>query len=172
MDINEKCLEILENCGQPQQVIDHCKAVAEVSYALALALNSKGMNLDAQLCRRGGLLHDIRRTERFHSVKGMLMLFELGLRDEGRIVGAHMGDFIDTDRVSEKEVVYIADKITKGTSRVSVAERYARSLEKFTGDEAGTKAAYERRDQSMKLAAYIEGILGCALHEFDNGGQA
>ena len=167
MDINERCIEILESCGQPQQVIDHCKAVAEVSHALALALNAKGFSLDAELCRRGGLLHDIRRTKKFHSIRGMLALFEQGLREEGRIVGAHMGDFIDTDRIAEKEVVYIADKITKGTGRVSVAERYARSLEKFKGDEAGTKAAYDRRDQSVKLAEYIEGILGCPLHEFD-----
>lgn len=170
MDINEKCLEILENCGQPPQVIDHCRAVAEVSYGLAAALNARGLCLDAELCRRGGLLHDIRRTEKFHSIRGMLALFELGLREEGRIVGAHMGDFIDTDRIAEKEVVYIADKITKGTGRVSVEERYARSLEKFRGDEAGTQAAYDRRDQSVKLAAYIESILGCQLHEFDKQG--
>lgn len=166
----DKYLEILETCGQPPQVIAHCKAVAEVSFALAKALNAKGLSLDAELCRRGGLLHDIRRTEKFHSVRGMLALFEMGLREEGRIVGAHMGDFIDTDRIAEKEVVYIADKITKGTGRVSVEERYARSLEKFTGDEAGTKAAYERREQSLKLAAYIESILGCPLHEFDKQG--
>lgn len=167
MSINEKCMEILEGCGQPRQVTEHCRAVAETSRALAQALNARGYSLDAELCWRGGLLHDIRRTERFHSIRGMLYLLEAGLHDEACIVGAHMGEFIDTDHVAEKEVVYIADKITKGTSRVSVAERYARSLEKFAGDEAGTKAAYERREQSMKLAGFIESILGCELDKFD-----
>ena len=167
MDINEKCIELIENCGQPPQVIEHCKAVAEVSRALALALNAKGLSLDAELCWRGGLLHDIRRTQRPHAIWGMLCVMEAGLRKEARIVGAHMGDFIDTDRVAEKEVVYIADKITQGTGRVSVAERYARSLEKFTGDEEAVKAAHERREQSLTLAKYIESILGRPLEQFD-----
>lgn len=168
MDKNERCLELLENSGMPPHVIDHCKAVAEVSYKLALALNAKGLELDADLCRRGGLLHDIRRTEHFHSVRGMLYLLEMGgLRPEALIVGSHMGEFIDTDRIAEKEVVYMADKITKGTERVDVAERYARSIEKFKGSEEAMQAAFERRDQSLMLAALMESILGCPIHEFD-----
>ena len=168
MDKNERCLELLESSGMPQHVIDHCKAVAEVSYKLALALNEKGFSLDAELCRRGGLLHDIRRTEHFHSFRGALYLLELGgLRPEALIVGSHMGEFIDTDRIAEKEVVYMADKITKGTGRVPVEERYARSIEKFKGSEEAMQAAYERRDQSLKLAALMESILGCSIHEFD-----
>jgi len=168
MNIDERCLELLENSDQPQRVIDHCKAVAEVSYKLALALNAKGFSLDAELCRRGGLLHDIRRTEHFHSFRGALYLLELGgLRPEALIVGAHMGEYIDTDRIAEKEVVYMADKITKGTERITVEERYAVSIEKFKGTEEAMNAAYERRDQSLKLAAYMESFLGCPIHEFD-----
>ena len=168
MATTERCIELLENSGMPAHVIDHCKAVAEVSYKLALALNAKGLALDAELCRRGGLLHDIRRTEHFHSFRGALYLLELGgLRPEALIVGSHMGEFIDTDRIAEKEVVYMADKITKGTGRVSVAERYARSIEKFKGSEEAMQAAYERRDQSLTLAALMESILGCPIHEFD-----
>ena len=155
MTRDERCAVILENCGQPERVKAHCRAVAEASYELARKLNEKGLSLDAELCRRGGLLHDIRRTERWHSQKAML-------------VGAHMGEYIDTDRIAEKEVVYLADKITRGTQRVSVAERYARSLEKFSGDEEATEAAYARREQSLKLAEYAEGILGCPLEGFEN----
>ena len=167
-DKNARCLELLENSGQPPHVIDHCKAVAEVSYKLALALNEKGFSLDAELCRRGGLLHDICRTEQFHSFRGLLYVIELGgLRPEALIVGAHMGEYIDTDRIAEKEVVYMADKITKGTGRVDVAERYARSIEKFHGSEEAMQAAYERRDQSLALAAYMESFLGKPIHEFD-----
>jgi len=168
MATTERCIELLENSGMPPHVIDHCKAVAEVSYKLALALNEKGLDLDAELCRRGGLLHDIRRTEHFHSFRGALYLLELGgLRPEALIVGSHMGEFIDTDRIAEKEVVYMADKITKGTGRVSVAERYARSIEKFKGSEEAMQAAYERRDQSLTLAALMESILGKPIHKFD-----
>lgn len=163
----EKCLEILENCAQPERVTAHCRAVAECSFALAEVLNEKGLTLDSELCRRAGLLHDIRRTERWHSQKAMLFLLEAGLKPEALIVGAHMGEYIDTDRIREKEVVYLADKITQGTKRVSVAERYAHSLEKFHGDEAATQAAYERREQSLALAAYAETILGKPLEKFD-----
>jgi putative nucleotidyltransferase with HDIG domain len=167
MTLNEKCVKILEGCAQPDRVLDHCRAVAEVSRNLALALNAKGYALDPELCWRGGLLHDIRRTERWHSQRAMIFLLEAGLRREALVVGAHMGEYIDVDRIAEKEVVYLADKLTKGTQRVTVAERYAVSIAKFQGSEEAVKAAYERRDQSLALAAFVEGILGCKLEEFD-----
>lgn len=163
----EECAEILENCGQPDNVKAHCRAVAEVSFALAEAFNRRGYSLDAELCRRGGLLHDIRRTVRWHSEQAMIFLLERGLREEALLVGAHMGEYIDTDRIREKEIVYLADKITQGTRRVSVSERYSRSLEKFHGDERATAAAYARREQSLALAAFAEKILGVPLHEFE-----
>ena len=168
MTRDEKCLHLLETCGQPERVIAHCRAVAEVSRDLALALNRKGYSLDAGLCWRGGLLHDMCRTEKWHSQKAMLFLLENGLRPEAIVVGAHMGEYIDTDRIAEKEVVYLADKITRGTQRVSVAERYTHSLAKFHGEPEAVKAAYERRDQSLALAALVERILGCPLEAFDS----
>ena len=167
MTRNEQCEKILEGCGQPERVLAHCRAVAEVSRDLALALNAKGYALDPELCWRGGLLHDIRRTLPWHSQRAMLFLLEVGLRPEALIVGAHMGEYIDVDRVAEKEVVYLADKLTRGTERVSVAERYAHSLAKFQGNEEAVAAACARRDQSLALAAFVEGILGCPLEEFD-----
>jgi putative nucleotidyltransferase with HDIG domain len=163
----EKCVEILDNCGQPEKVKEHCRAVAACAFALAEAFNRRGFALDSELCRRGGLLHDVCRTERWHAPRAMIYLLDRGLRAEALIAGAHMGAYIDTDRIAEKEIVYLADKITQGTKRVSVEERYARSLEKFTGDEEAVRAAIERRDQSLALAAYAEKILGQPLHEFD-----
>ena len=167
MTRDERCLDILANCGQPERVVEHCRAVAEASLGLAEALNRKGYALDARLCWRGGLLHDIRRTEQWHSQRAMLFLLESGLRPEALIVGAHMGEYIDTDRIAEKEVVYLADKITQGSRRVNVVDRYAHSLAKFKGTPEAVQAAYERRDQTFELAALVESILGCPLHEFD-----
>ena len=97
----------------------------------------------------------------------MLHLLECGLRPEALIVGAHMGEYIDTDRVAEKEVVYLADKITQGSRRVNVVDRYARALEKFKGAPGAVEAAYERREHTYALAAFVEQILGCPLHEFE-----
>jgi len=167
MTRDERCLEILENCGQPERVIEHCRAVAEASRGLAQALNRCGYQLDEELCWRGGLLHDIRRTEQWHSVRAMLFLLESGLLPEALLVGAHMGEYIDTDRIAEKEVVYLADKITQGSHRVNVVDRYAHSLAKFKGTPEAVKAAYQRRDQTFELAALVERILGRPLHEFD-----
>ncbi len=165
-----KCVEILNNCGQPEKVKEHCRAVADCAFALAEAFNRRGLALDAELCRRAGLLHDICRTLKWHSQYAMIYLLERGLRPEALIVGAHMGEYIDTDRIREKEVVYLADKITQGTQRVCVEERYERSLEKFTGNEDAVRAALARRDQSLALAAFAEAVLGVPLHEFERAG--
>jgi len=70
----------------------HCRQVARVSRCLADALNNCGADIDAELCERQGLLHDIGRSKThgpLHGWTGFTMLRGLGHAPEARGCLAH-----------------------------------------------------------------------------------
>lgn len=159
------CLDILEQSGQPDRVINHCKIVAETAEALALMLSEKGYALDVSLCFRAGLLHDICRTEKKHAVKGKLYLESLGLYREAEIVGTHMGEDLESDVISENTVVCLADKLVAGGERVSVKERFSPAFIKYANDAEILPILKNRYEAALKLEVFVEKILGSNLQD-------
>ncbi|MBP5165897.1 MAG: HD domain-containing protein [Oscillospiraceae bacterium] len=157
--------KILIDHGPPEKVLRHCLAVGELSRILAEALNEAGCRLDTELCRRGGILHDICRTEKNHAERGRELLASMGLEAEAALVGAHMGEGIDAEHIGEKEVVFLADKLLKCDRRVSVETRYGDVAEKYAGDAAAIAAAEERKKQALALKEKAEALLGRSLDE-------
>ncbi|MCR4771347.1 MAG: HDIG domain-containing protein [Oscillospiraceae bacterium] len=157
--------EILISRDPPEKVLRHCLAVGKLSFDLAQALNGAGCRLDAELCRRGGILHDICRTEKNHAERGRELLASMGLKAEAAIVGAHMGEGIDPGSIGEKEVVFLADKLLKCDRRVSVEARYGDVAEKYAGDAEAVAAAEERKKQALALKEKAEAVLGRSLDE-------
>lgn len=160
-----KAEDILIARDPPERVLRHCLAVGKLSGALAEALNEAGCSLDAELCRRGGILHDICRTEKNHAERGRELLSSMGLEAEAAVVGAHMGEGIDTGRIGEKEVVFLADKLLRCDERVSVESRYGAVAEKYAGDPAALAAAEKRKEQALALKRTAERVLGRSLDE-------
>ena len=74
------------------------------------------------------------------------VLKELGYPEIAEIVRQHHDP--DTTELNEAAVVYIADKAVRGSDRVSIAERFARSLSRCETPEA--LAAHERRRQTAE----------------------
>ena len=62
----EKCQRLFEEYGTPEHVRGHCRAVSDTGYRIALALNRAGMNLDAELVKYAGLIHDLMRVRENH----------------------------------------------------------------------------------------------------------
>lgn len=155
----KKCLDILENSGQPERVINHCKAVAETAKELASALNGKGFELDVSLCYRAALLHDVCRTEKRHAEKGRIYLESLGLYPEAEIVAAHMGEGINTDEITEAGVVCLADKLTAGGERVSIKERFEPALKRYADDEEMLRLINGRYETAEKLETLYNNCL-------------
>lgn len=155
--------DILIGRQPPEKVRRHCLAVGELSFALARALNAAGCSLDAELCRRGGILHDICRTEEEHAKKGRELLRSMGLDAEAEIVGAHMGEGIDTAAIGEKEVVFLADKLLKCDERVSIDSRYDTTLKKYVPGTEAYAAALKRKAQALALKETAESVLGRSL---------
>ena len=58
----ERALSILKELC-PKNVVEHCLAVSDYAYELALAIKNNGYDVDVELVRLGGLLHDIGRSK-------------------------------------------------------------------------------------------------------------
>ena len=162
-------LELLMSRGLPEKVVLHCKAVADTSGAMAEALNENGFDLDVKLCVRAGLLHDVARTQKEHEAVGAALLREKGMPREADIVAHHMGWDIDVGAVTEREVVFLADKITAEHHRTTVRERYAPAL-KMTADVPDVHEKIERALKGyLEMESLYETYLGCSLQEIPIG---
>lgn len=100
----EKALSILKNlCSE--NVVEHCLAVSEYAYELALAIKNKGYEVDVELVRLGGLLHDIGRSRTHgieHGVVGAEILRELGFDEKLALIAErHIGAGITKEEAIE-----------------------------------------------------------------------
>ncbi|MDK2892181.1 HD domain-containing protein [Methanohalophilus sp.] len=137
----DDALEILREAGTAQNVIEHCMEVSKASVDIAKILQSRGEEVDIELVRIGGLLHDLGRS-RVHDIShahvGALMAKELGLDDrliaiirnhigagitkeEAKELGLPEEDFLP--RSIEEKIVAHADNLVKGTKRISIKKR-------------------------------------------------
>ena len=69
------CEALLRAAGNPEKVVRHCAAVADVAEGLA-----RGLGMDARRVRQAAYLHDIARLLPDHAHAGALWLEALGLR--------------------------------------------------------------------------------------------
>lgn len=147
-DLNDiVCLALLKAAGADENLIAHCEAAAALADELCAALKKKGTVLNADLIHCAALLHDLARAEKEHAALGAVWLRELGYPEIAEIVRQHHDP--DSTAINEAAVVYIADKAVQGSARVSVAERFERSLTKCKTPEA--RAAHERRRQTAMI---------------------
>ena len=138
---DELCLAMLRAAGADEALIAHSRTVAALSDELCAALRGKGIALDGEAVHAAALLHDIAKGERDHAAIGGQWLKEMGRGQIAEIVRQHTEP--DSDELNEAGVVFLADKLARGPTRVSLEERFGASLEKCKTPEA--KAAHARR---------------------------
>jgi len=149
---DEDMIEILwKRYKTPEKVVRHCKAVAKKALAITGELENSGYRLDGELIRASALLHDIVRAEPDHTEKGARALTKEGYPSVAAIIAEH--HFLNWragDPVSEKMVVYLADKLILGEKEVSLDERFAESLLKCATDEE--KAYHQKKYEQAREA--------------------
>ena len=154
------CLAMLRAAGADALLTAHSLAVTDVADELCAALVRQGLTLDAAAVHRGALLHDLAKGERDHAAVGGLWLKELGYPALAEIVRQHTEP--DSFEPNEAGLVFLADKLVRGTERVSLAERFASSAEKCKTPEA--MAAHTRRyTLASSLRETINRLCGAAL---------
>ncbi|XRP96240.1 TIGR00295 family protein [Methanocaldococcus sp. 16A] len=146
----EKALSILKNlCSK--DVVEHCLAVSEYAYELALAIKNNGYSVDVELVRLGGLLHDIGRSKTHgieHGIVGAEILRELGFDEKLALIAErHIGAGITKEEAIElglppkdylpitleEKIVTHADNLIFGTKRVEIDD-VIKKFEKKLGE--------------------------------------
>jgi putative nucleotidyltransferase with HDIG domain len=157
-----ECEKILQMADLPEKVRQHSRAVADLAASIAEALCKSGHLVDVELCRRGGLLHDICRTGEMHDIKGGDYLEKIGLEKEADITRTHMGRGLisgDSGEISENEVVYLADKLVMGSKRVSIDERFETAVKKYGINPEAEAAISEKYAQALHIRDKVEALI-------------
>jgi molybdenum cofactor cytidylyltransferase len=151
----------LADLTMPPRGLAHGTAVSRVAEQIARALNDNGLHLDLELITNSGLLHDIAKGKAHHEECGAKLLRELGLIALAPIVAAHRDNELPKDGdLTEKDVVYLADKLVRGKTRLSVDERFKEKLELFAADAKACTAIRNRLESALACQALVERTTG------------
>jgi uncharacterized protein len=125
--VKEDALKLYRELGLPDHIIKHSILVAEKALEIAKQIQDAGHPVNLELVEMGALLHDIGRVNAkglHHAAEGSKILREHGFSEAiARIVETHSLNASWPTTIEEKIVCY-ADKIIKGTQRLSVNDRF------------------------------------------------
>ncbi len=125
--------QILKKYSTPEEVKRHCIAVGEV--AMKLASQISYIKINKELLKASCELHDLaRHLEGDHVKIGEQILINEGYPEVAKIVAFHHD--ITNEAGIEAKLLYLADKLVLGTTKVTLEERFKVSREKCTSLEA------------------------------------
>jgi len=160
----EECYTIIERANTPVRVIKHCQLVAQLSCALGNYLIRSGCQLNLQLIRAAALLHDLAKGEPQHALVGAGMLVDYP--EVAGIVAEHMDICLTPDRpLTEKEIVYLADKLVMADQIVPLQDRFAGPLEQHKNDQEILGKIRRRFSNAERIQTRIEQIIKRPLQE-------
>ncbi|WP_320007129.1 DVU_1551 family NTP transferase [Maridesulfovibrio sp.] len=156
----EECEALWELAETPMQTREHCKTVAEAACLMAKALNKSRnhknqLNLNVVKC--AALMHDVAKLKRNHEAAGAAILAGYGFSGIANIVASHRDTDIKPESpLTEREIVFLADKLFQGTNPVSLDQRYGKTLERWKDDPEAVKAITERLARAKDLLQRYE----------------
>lgn len=158
----------------PDKGLDHAEQVAEVAVAICdLIAATRTPPPDRELCRVCGWLHDLAKGRPNHEEEGGRLLAELGFDRAAAIVAAHReSEYVSGTPVSEKEIVFLADKMVSGSTRVSIEERFQQKLNLYRDDPAACAAIGRRLLQARTVLTAIEEEISGSLSHLLAGHKA
>ncbi len=154
----EECLVLLsETFDAGEAVIDHGQMVARVALALGKAIQRSKIDLNLELLVAAGLLHDLARNQRDHARVAMRILNKLDYPAVAEIVGVHMDLLLeDKKAISEKEIVFLADKLVNGTRIVDLKSRFDTAIKRYGSQPDVLATIRDRMGSALKIKQRIE----------------
>jgi CTP:molybdopterin cytidylyltransferase MocA len=165
----QECSVILKKYNVQDRVEGHCRAVANMAERLTFLLNGAGCNINSDLVTAAGLLHDLAREKPDHAAAGASILRELGFPRAADIVASHMDITLSGEIVpGAAEIVYLADKMIKGETPVTLEDRLGETMISLAGNPEASQAAEQRLRNAQVIKARIEALLGMPLEKAVN----
>lgn len=156
----------------PPGGIAHAEGVAAVAVRLVDALSgarnggnsAPGVRLDRDLAEAAALLHDIAKGQPRHETAGGALLRELGFSGVADMVAAHRDTTLPDDHpLTERELVYFADKLVRCHMVVDVEARFGEKLAQWRHEPEAAAAIEGRMQRALALRARLEAEAGCPL---------
>lgn len=161
-----ECRALMIRQAVPPNIIDHCRAVADLVMRMATALNAAGCRLNMERMVSAALVHDLARGRPHHAAEGARILRELGFFRIAEIVAVHMDYTVDRGApITEAEVVFLADKWIQGKRRRCMESRFEAKLLKYAADPAACQGILRRRDSALEAQKRIETRIGSPIQE-------
>jgi putative nucleotidyltransferase with HDIG domain len=124
-------------------VREHSIVVAKIVMIIARGLAGAGIPVSVEKAVAGALLHDIAKTECLksggnHAVMGKEICLQHRLDEIAEIVDEHvrLKDYCQDGNITEKEIVYYADKRVRHSAVVSLEERLTDILDRYGRDNS------------------------------------
>lgn len=158
----EECYCILNEYEVPENIIKHCTKVSQMALYISKELNQNGCNFNENIIEAAALLHDIARRLKNHAKVGAEMLTGLGYGHIGNIVATHMDIKVDEkEDITENEILFLADKLTKEDSFISLESRMNSCL--LNNDPKASSEIKRKFSEAKKIMEKVEKILGKKL---------
>jgi putative nucleotidyltransferase with HDIG domain len=129
---------MMDQYGMMDHIRDHSVMVEKAARVIARGLAESGIDLSMDKVTAGALMHDIAKTECIrtgedHAALGRTICIANRFHEISDIVGEHvrLKGFRPNGTVSEKEIVYYADKRVNHDTVVSLEERLAYLIERY-----------------------------------------
>ncbi|TGE39319.1 HD domain-containing protein [Desulfosporosinus fructosivorans] len=163
----EECYKLLKMNNTPVKVIEHCKQVAGLSCWLGKQLCEAGYVLNLELLNTSAILHDIAKGKEDHARAGAEIM--ANYPEIAEIIASHMDIFLDaTQAITEKEIVYLADKLVKNNRIILLQDRFKAVLKRFEGESQAQENIRQRFKNAQMIQTQIEYMLQKSLQNLSN----
>lgn len=160
-------LALWDMYSMSDQLRRHCRAVADVARVMAFQLNHAGRTereVDEELCWSAAMLHDIAKGQPRHATAGAALLERHGFSELAPIIADHPDlELLPGDSITEREVVFLADKFVQGDKIVPLASRYQEKLSRYGADPEARAAIEGRLQRAGAVAARFEALMDMPL---------
>ena len=154
----EEAEELLQVREVQERGKHHSLTVGAVAMSFAEALNrarqSRGERpVDPALAAAGGLTHDVCKGERQHEAAAGRLFRGFGMEEMARLVEDHRDlTLADDAPITERELVFLADKYVRGSEIVPITERFHSKMERYADDPTAVTAIAGRMERALQLA--------------------
>jgi len=165
----DECLQIWNYYDTPQVVRRHSLSVAKVSEAICRTLNSRrdnGTAVNKGLVVGAAMVHDLGKGAESHEHVGAERLHTHGFHEAANIVAAHTDCTLNPDELlSEKEIVFLADKLVRGSAFSPLESRYKAKLDKYGDNPEAKKSILARLDRAKAILERFDQETGVSMEE-------
>ena len=147
----------MERYGMLDNIRAHSIVVEKIANVIAIGLQEAGAEISIEKVAAGALMHDIGKTlclnsSDDHAVKGREICLQNHLDEIAEIVGEHISlkSYDQDSPVSEKEVIYYADKRVNHDKVVSVEERLEYLIRRYADGREGLSHLIRKNFEQWK----------------------